>query len=409
MKRTPKQHEAYLRTEPAFQAFYAQYDPKSIEEFIKDYARQKLNVCQSEFLYKAQYDSYHTQFLRLADDYIDMILQKKLFNLQCQWRAGLVELPLVDFIGDFDYWSNHIRACPFLPLITAAEIDLCTRFLKEGIDWSQNNYAEKVWQEYDHFQNYFFIQSQEDKEAAKKSVYYDYADLPSLYSFFDEHQGTGDLVHLPNIRGEKEADYRHEGFMIGYNQRVAETKTADATEEEEADETENVTDTTAVLDTKESPETKVYLPNLYGFGGESQVFVDAVEDAHTQEMFKYYRHYKQRDNDYNYEGLEDDLAFLQEFNEPIKIEAFDDWRTAIMVATYRFKQNKAAEMLPYAYDTYLLEFEDEDEETILLKRLAKHRFDPNQRAYKILSYHKEEFLDGREALTGKRDFDYLND
>ena len=108
--------------------------------------------------------------------------------------------------------------------------------------------------------------------------------------------------------------------------------------------------------------------------------------------------------------MSDDLDFLQEHDEPIPVDAHDDWRIAIRLATYRFKQRKAAEMLPYAYDSYLLEFDDEtDVDKIIATRVANFQYDKEDqfRLYKHLMNEKEEFLNGREALTGKRDFDYL--
>jgi hypothetical protein len=409
MKRTPKkwidytdwtvaQHAEHLRTETAYLDYYTQFDPKSIDKFIEGYAKTKHEWYKSEGRYKDEYESHQTRFMELADAYIDCILQKKLFNLQCQWRACLVELPLVDFIGDFEYWENHIRACPFLPIITEEEIDLCIRFLHEDLDDSNDPYFDQKWQDYDRFKNQEFVDDHEDDEDIELPDGFNCAYLPDLYMFFDTYQGTTGLMDLPNIRGEKEAVYKTKGLDIRYKERVAASRAAGTYKEPPPPE----------LDEAGNVKPYVHIPSLYAFQPEK--FIEAVEDERTKSLFKYYTYSRQGMYDLNYDGLEDDLDFLQEFDEPVPIEAYSDWRFAIKIAVYRFKQKKAAEMLPYAYDSYLLEFDDdEDLDTMIARRVANHQYDNKYQSYDELLENKKEFLDGREALTGKRDFNYLAD
>ncbi len=411
MKRTPKkwidytdwtveQHMEHLRTEPAYLAYYAKFNPDSIEAFIKEYAYRKHMDYQSEAFYKERYESYQTRFLHHAERYLEQILQKKLFNLQCQWRAGIIDLPLVDIIADFDYWSSNIRACPFIPPITEAEIDLCIRFLHEKIDWSNCNdcYVEDIFQDYDRFKNQLFVDAHEGSPEAEALLGYDCVEMPDLYTFFDTFQGTTDLINLPNIRGEKEKEYAAKGWRIGYEERVAESKANGTYKPHKSEE----------LDEEGNPVPYVHVPDLAAYNASK--FIEAVEDERTKDMHRAYDHYRKRNHDLNYEGLEEDLEVLKEFDEPIPIEAYSDWRIAVRLAAYRFRQKKAAEMLPYVYDSYLLEFDDEEDvDKIIAQRVERVQFDNKYNIYTRLLYEKKEFLDGREALTGKRDFDYLND
>jgi hypothetical protein len=406
MKRAPKkwidytgwtveQHKAYLRTEEAYLTYYKQFNPDSVEDFIRGYASSKHTMLGSEEHYRYMFDKPKTRFMDLADRYINHILQKKLFNLQCQWRACLVELPLVDFRGDFDYWESNIRSCPFLPLITQEDIDLCIRFLHERYDDSHNNYIETVWQDYEGFKNQIFFDDQEEEDERNVKLPYrgSCIALPELYDFFDTYQGTTHLLNLPDIRGRKEEPFREKGWWDGYNKRVAEHK---------AEKEQKAAEAAATGGDNQVPS----LPNLVWY--KPQAFIEAVEDEHTQEVYKMSNYANKPINYYNYDGLEDDLKLLQEFDEEIPIEAHKDWRSAILLAVYRFKQKKAAEMLPYAYDSYMLEFdEDEDIDTRIARRVANHQYENKYSTYDHLVYYKEEFLDGREALTGKRDFNYL--
>ncbi len=196
MKRTPKkwidytdwtveQHIEHLRTNPDYLAYYAKFNPDSIESFIKEYAINKHRDYKNEEYYKDLYESYQTRFLHHAERYLEQILQKKLFNLQCQWRACQIELPLVDIIADFGYWSSNILICPFIPPITEAEIDLCIRFLHESIDWGNCNdcYVEDIWQDYDGFKNQIFVDDHEGEPEAEALKSWNCVELPDLYQF----------------------------------------------------------------------------------------------------------------------------------------------------------------------------------------------------------------------------------
>ncbi len=411
MKRTPKkwidytgwtveQHEAHLRTEPAFLDYYKQFNPKCIDEFIRKYAAGKYDRLEREKYYKSAYEAYQMRYLSSADSYIDQILQKKLFDLQCQWRAGLIELPLVDIIADFDYWSSSekIRSCPFIPPISEADIDLCIRFLNEEIDWSQDNYTERIWQDYDGFKNQQFVDDHAGELEAEAIADYSCAEMCDIYQFFNTFQGTTGLLNLPDLRGKIEKEYNAVGRDIYEKAYDAKSKAEGTYKEPDLIE----------VDEQGIPVPYEYLPNLYAFDPDN--FIEAVEDEHTKELNKYYNHCRKRNHDLNYDGLEDDLAFLQETNEPVAIDAYSDWRIAVRVAVYKFRQKKAAEMLPYAYDSYLLEFDDEEDvNKSIANRVAAYKYDEEDRynTYKRLMHYKKIFLDGREALTGKRDFKYF--
>ncbi len=413
MKRVPKkwldytawtveQHAEHLRTDPTYLAYFAKFNAESVEKFITEYASKKHNSYTTEAFFKQSYESYKTYFLSHADRYIDQILQKKLFNLQCQWRACLIELPLVDIIDDFEYWSldNCIRACPFIPPITEDEIDLCIRFLLEDMDFGHcnNAYIEDFFQDYDKFKNQLFVDEHEGTPEAEAVSRRSCAEMPNLYHFFDTFQGTTHLINLPNIRGEKERPFEDKGQSLRYEEREKELKEKGMYKEPKRPN----------LDAEGRPLTDADKPSLYTHNADE--FIEQAEDERTKDMLKAYEHYKKRNHNLNYDGLDEDIEVLKEFDEPIPIDALSDWRIAVRLAAARFRQKKAAEMLPYAYDSYLLEFDEgEDVEQIIAQRVAHVKYNNQYNIYDQLLRCKKEFLNGREALTGKRDFDYLND
>lgn len=391
-----QQHREYLRTNERYLAFYAQHSPLSIDRFIIEYAAIKYDIFKNMEPYKHAYEQHKMQFLSDADKYIDIILQKKLFNLQCQWRAGLVKLPFVDICADFIYWQHHIRSCPFIPPITPEELDICISFLKEEIDHSEALFGEYIdWQNYQGYKNHRqYLRHQKSGNQRDDTVsLYESAIMPDIYIYFDKAQHTISWLDLPNVRGEKEAIYVAKGYKIKYNSLKEQLKTELDWENLNTDEA--------------AEETSDIKPGLYAF--DPLNFVEIAEDSETQEAFTYYNlqrslgHRKEEDDE-----TQMYFDFLKAFDEPIRIEGHNNWRTALAMSARRFKQNKIAEMLPYAYDSQAFEFNGEvDEDKILAERVARFKYNENDHYYKVLKLQKDTFLAARQVLDGKNDFNYF--
>ena len=409
MKRVPKkrvdytdwtveEHEDYLRTHPPYLAAYAKYEPKSVEKFIEDYARRKFEMYEHQERYKESYEEHQTQFLTAAEAFIDMILQKKLFNLQCQWRAKQIDLPLVHTTYDFEHWEENIRACPFIEPVRPDEIDLCVRYLKEEVDFSEDMEIGE-WQCHWFFKNQLIREEFEDNpndvRAPVKLPHENICrELPEFYVYFDLHQNTSDLFFLPDIRGDIEKRYEMEGRRLKKAREEAALKAKGEWKE------------------PEPMKPWVEVPYLSLYSRQCEDFVEEAEDEDTKELYKQYQHSMYGDDDSGISPeIEDCIEFLRKFNEPIPIEAGDDWTIALLIATRKFKQAKIIEMMPYAYDTYLLEFDaDEPLESLILRRAAHYHYDPVAKGddfYELKMMVRNLILDGREALDGRRDFDYL--
>lgn len=415
MKRVPKirrdyttwtleQHIEHLRTHEPYQAHYKNYDPRSIETFIKNYAEKKHDMFQHFDEYKKSYETHQMQFLTLAEGYITMILQKKLFNLQCQWRAGLIELPLVTISKDFEYWESDVRNCPFIPPVTQEEVDLCYRFLLERFDFSElmndDPYAS-TWQNYHAFKNQLKRAENEERAKDGDTLYTfnrwdEFESLPGLYTFFDKHQQTEALLILPDVRGQKEDVYSKKGLEVLKKREEDQLKAAGEWKEPEP-----------------RPPYK-YIPDLCAYGRDLQTFIGDVEDEETKEIYKYQlyqykiasRYVSRWDNE---DEMDKYINFLREFDEPIPLEANDTWEGAIICGVKKFKQKKAAEMLAYAYDTYLMEFDaDQPLDQLIAQRVANYQYPDKDKSNIIwsINQYKERILAGREALDGRSDFDY---
>jgi hypothetical protein len=380
-----------LRTQQVYLDYYAQFDPTSIEDFIDVYAPKKIQMLQNRESYKSGVEYFKIRFIQLADNYIDTILQKKLFNLQCEWRAGLISLPLVRTSRDFKYWAKHIRACPFIPIITPEEVDLCIRFLQEEYDFYQDaTIIGNKWQDYEEFkyselEDEEYDEGDEEDEQASLST----SSLPPLYLYFDTYQNTSGLINLPDVRGEKEEMYLniYRDLQRWEKERLEAEKAKEETP------------------TEPSPPREPYRPRL--FWGEENIksFVEVVENQEVKDAHAYYYDNFQFYRDYEFEEC---LMYLRDFPEPFPIEAHKDWREAIRLMLLKQTQLKAAEMLPYVYETYLLEFEKPyNFKKIMADKIARYPIDPDDTYYKTATAYKEWITIGRKALQGDDDVDYL--
>lgn len=376
-----------LKTKQEYLDYYDKFDPASIDEFIDKYASIKLKMFQNQEDYKEGTDYFKSRFIDLADKYIDMILQKKLFNLQCKWRAGLIQLPLVSICKDFEYWSRHIRACPFIPIVTPEDIELCMSFLKEEYD----EYADAIiignkWQYYELFK---FGESQEeegeyDEDAEEVST----TSMPPLYLYFDLYQNTAGLINLPDVRGEKEDMY------LGIYRDM-----------QRYERERSVVTTPQIVEPTEPVVRTPYRERLFGSSKNIKTFVEAVENKESKEAHTYYYENYQLDKDHEFEEI---LMYLRDFKEPFPIEAHEDWREAVRLVLLRQTQLKAAEMLPYVYETYVMAFEQPiNFKKIMADKIARHTFDPEDVFYKCTQSYKESIYIGRKALQDHDDEDYL--
>lgn len=424
---TVEQHADYLRTEKTYKRHFEALDAEKVEAFIQRYALKKKEWYDKKENYQTAYERYQTQFLNKADRYIDLILQKKLFNLQCKWRAGLINLPLIQLCDDFDYWEAHIRTCPFIPLITQKEIDICVLFLNEKIDWDDNPYRDFqpvkidwndnpsrffpiLWQNYEGFK--FRVTFDESSDAERLINYMhgcNEPNYPHLYLFFDEHQKTKDFLHLPNLRGLKEREYFDASDIVDWERREAEMKENGTWEEQMMINEEHLWDNNDDDDDERSDFYRFKI--VMWLNNELYVdeFIELAEDEQTKELFKQKEHFQKIDIDLsNQDELTNYFLFLKEIDEKIPIEAHENWRVALEQAVRKFQQVKIADLLPYAYDAYLIGFEEMDSSpATIAKRVANHRYVEDCEEYEAMIENRNYFLQGRKALDENQDFDYL--
>jgi hypothetical protein len=212
-----------------------------------------------------------------------VILQKKLFNMQLQWRANQLKIEDVEVSSDFTYWEQNIFGCPFIPLVSRHEVELMKEFLFQLDEpGNGNRFDFHEWQDYN-----LFLEKDENGNTS---------DMPEWYQFYDNRIGTGMLLLLPDIRGTMEEKYLE--LAREYNKKHApQSKTPQA-----------------------PPDTR---PSLAPFGQPLVDFSRVVEtDKHIKELFDYLEfdiQSKEKLPD-EYE-LESSLDILKAADRPIHFES----------------------------------------------------------------------------------------
>ena len=350
-----------IKNAESAKAYFSNYNPDSIEHFIAIYASRKAHLCQCYDLYS---ETYHEKvlselhFQNEAEDVLKMILQKKMFNMQLQWRAGQLEIKEVNFSYDFQFWEKRISDCPFISPIERDELELMKEYLMR---FDMDDEVDDIylnWQDYDSL------------TAKNENGLMD--DLPEWYQFYDLHTGTGSLLLLPDLKGEKEDFY-----LSLCNQ----------------DSTKN-----------EPPRT--YTPSapwLNAFGEEIFNFSQFFEtDKYFKALFKYYNYYNEKESRHpNMDDLREAMELLFTADRPVHCHNHLTWDNAIMVAAKEYRNTKIAEALDFVYDEYRMM-----KELGFAKDKSRQEIMEEYNKDIIARYYRKNILMGRKLNGEPEDFDY---
>lgn len=339
-----------------YKSFFDHYDDETIHSFIEEYARKKaLYLLQGANIIKEE-ETKQLYFRNLAENFIWEIQQKKLFDLQCLWRAGKVCVDGVEVTRDFMYLGAGIRNCNLVERITREEVELYMEYVlsdeycdeEHGINW----------------QNYDRIKSNTLLAGYKSSV-------PAWYNYYDKNMRVGSPLELPDTKGESEQFY-----IDLYNRKKAKEQDDFPANEYEAD---------------EKPPLKFNYKTL-------EFFVTTFEDKSIVKYF-YAAEKHHPDLDKNAE-LDEALQLLRECDEKNPIEANSNWKEAIILAGKQLKLRKTAGAMLTAFDEYNLRIKtklpffnetDQLKQQLILRSVAKY---------------KEQILEGRKLNNEPADFDF---
>lgn len=360
--------------------FFKDYSDEEVDAFILEYAKIKSNNARH---YNFHINNIKDKQLKLkvdAEMVYTFIKQKQLFNIQLKWRAEELKIEGIECSMDFLFLSENINECWFLPEVSDYEVKLLKDYILHDEYYTFNYYSPHLWQSYD------LLKTESGNPFLER--------YQRWYTFYDERLGTGSLLMLPDIRGEKEKKY-----IIASNKQ---TKKESIQKKEE--ELKNLT-----------PKPTPPLPKLQeGYHYKMSTFANLFEDdIHIKELFRlqekqhsFNLNDKKDTEIYNENDISDDYIWellfqLDDIDEILAMESVEQWREALMTLHEDYKCKKTESFIDIIHEESELFIEmglsNKRSKAELIKAMSE---DPMTLA------HRNYILDGRKALGEPMNFDF---
>ena len=344
---------------PKYKDYFKQYDPDTVVDFAFGYAKHKINLVNMAKYYANSSGETSEEYIdRInAEEVFEMILQKKLFNMQVLWRAGNITIPEIEIGYDFEVWGDKIWECPFLEQVTRAEVETMKQFLLD------DNYSDSTpwflhgWQSY--------------HELMEKNGEDDREFMPEWYQFYDGRMGTGAMLLLPDVRGEREAFYT-EVYWKWYRNTPRPAVVPVVSAEP------------PFLLTLHSSEW-TYIEFLKTFEND---YFNMIQQGMTDEK-------KFEGEEYEIGDIWGAINEFRASKTPIYFESGLEWHEAILKASKKMKNTKLAERLDGVYEDYLIKrellggFNGSDYKALRKNSKDKNRDDTLERILKGRELNKE--------------------
>jgi hypothetical protein len=290
--------------------FFEQYQEDSVLPFVTKYAEHKANlVVYGDFTKFCRRDIMgHWQ--HLAWHCLSEIQHKKLFDLSCQWNAELVtDLPEIKVLNDFILVSHHVLDYPAITDISEEELQFYIRYMKS----LEPDITFVTPSEYD-YHDQSEIKARYSEEQVTDIEYYDYHNI---------YTGNHTLLHLPNIREEKEREY----IRLVHQDNFEKSGRAD---------------------TNLTPQK----PHLFDMEEDLIAFAERFEDFKTASFIKDYSDWLDITDDMHTEFA---IRYLSDvLPERVPISANLSWQEAICFSATAHQRSKVIELLPSIYEEYLM-------------------------------------------------------
>jgi hypothetical protein len=359
-----------LLSNPRYDEFFAAYQPPVRAQFVREYVSKRHLWTQFGDFYERHLAGNLTQFEEEAYARLWDIQQKKLFDLQCEWRAELLTVPGVNTSADFDTLGGRIEHCTVIPPIAPAELEMYLDWVRQA-DYEeelQSHWSGRSWQQYDE------IKAQLDPETdeANKEGFL-FGEVSEWYEFHNQRTGNGRLLRLPDLRGQKEDRYLDAWRAHNAAKREADPPATPAT----------------------PPDPR---PAYIAYDEARQLHGAFAQQFESAALNRQRTSYETANppSTWEDEELERVLDFLKDINEPVPIAAGDDWRLAVRQASYAFRKQKLLDSLPQAYESYC-----QRQEWGIAQPACSER-----EPHSIATWYNKAILKGRKLLGEPKDFNF---
>lgn len=339
-----------LQTEPRFIEFFKGYNQKSVESFIQYYAQQKVHwVNHADGMVRLR-EHKNNKWRKEAINLLKEIYLKKLFNLKCRWEAGEMDLPGIEASVDFLLWRNS-GYCPFVEPITQAEFDCYLQFIVNEQHAPDDSEEDEAFSGSAIEWYHIFRATYNTGQMGM---------IPRWFHFYDRHFETAHLLHISNIRADKEAVYDE----IWSEQIYFHTLTD---EQKKKWHHESIA---LRKDLYENPEkAKIYYeeqkrlyyerkknePQYISLSTyDDELMEELMKEIETSEIRGYHRAIRewQKRRDGN-EDIQTQIWELEKVKEWIPLEENEDYRNAISKAYDLYAQRMIQQTLPHVFEEYL--------------------------------------------------------
>ena len=295
-----------LLTNPKYQDFWKRFHSEiDKNHFIDTYSQDKEGFLNyGSFYYKRKLD-WEKEVEEDANRFLGIILQKKLFDKQCLWRAEKIKIPEVKLCCDFMFWEANITNCPFLDPITDKEYKLLCTFINEKVTFTTLLIGHS-WQDYP--------EPSFDLLSHTESVF------ETWYSEYDLYFNKPDYVNIFNdIRSEKE--YRYE---------------------------------TRPQMPDDLREAMFPTPGIGLYDHMNDAIADFMKQFEKRQLHEYREAYiRQNGTPELNDAMEDALDIIAISCQPLPISNNKDWREGIFEVAGTYWKKKLFETLDKAYKQYL--------------------------------------------------------
>jgi hypothetical protein len=299
-----------LYCQSRYKNFFDNYDGETIHAFVEAYAKRKAYyVMHGQDLLREE-ETSQLYFHSLAENFIWEIQQKKLFDLQCLWRAEKMKMKGVQVTKDFLYLEATVKSCLHIEPVTCDELQLYVDYL------FSDDHCDK--EHGTHWQDYDFIKNQ--------CLMFSNSGVTAWYLYYDKHIHSKNMHDLADIKGEKEFFYLELLSAKNSVQQLYDEVTG-------------------------KNENEIMPPLQFNFKT-MEFFINTFEDKSIIKYF--YAAEKQKPDLCKNLELDEALELLRYSDENVSISSNGNWKEAVIEAAKFYKTKKIAEALMTVYDEYLL-------------------------------------------------------
>ena len=373
-----------MNNKPEIQEYLQQFRADTINKFKEDIAelKAKYDIESAETFKDKEYVELY--FINQAKRLIWCIQQKKLFDTQCRWRAGNIEIPEVLIIEDFKYWSRNIKNCTFIEPISEEDVLLLQQYL------SSANYEEELigvfdWQNYDDWKE----EHMGDPDGLSS---------PEWYHFYNMYRGTEALLIQPDIKKGYEEKCINEG-MNSFEKEEKMKLIVEAVTADPVDETMEV-DEDDPLPVRTDYSKQVHDNRPYLFSGWKEIgeFVEMFEDNEMKELHEAKRtiHKETKLTGWDMLPFNDAVYNLRYAGEKYPMKPYHCWRKGTIKLGREFKNQKMCEALPLVYEEYKMRID-----MGIAPHLTNKETDDLKQLNKRIELYREFYRKGKKILEGK--------